>query len=346
MSDTATGHTGEDALAILAERGWDALVAETPHPDPTRRAAWMTAWREQRSPAGQALAITVQRDGALVAAAPLVITNGGSLSRVRLLGADGPWFNLEPPARDDAARKALFSAMRDLPGDLLMLEGIEQEGASASCARELLPSGPVVPTSDGFRLTIAEPPKSMRKRRKEVRRGLRRAEDAGRPLSSAAYRGAEVLPRLDGLLDFHAEHFDRDGVNGLAGEEARPFTRHALGDLTSDDLRLIEVRDHEAQLVAFDIAIVSGSYAASYAGALDRASGLPNLGWISVMALIDSLELEGVEIVDFGAESEAYKGLIAREVPLCRVYAPISRRGRFALFARRARGLLRHGEGS
>ncbi|MDH3225889.1 MAG: GNAT family N-acetyltransferase [Thermoleophilia bacterium] len=341
----ATVHTGTDALAALAERGWDALLAESAHPDPTRRAAWMTAWRERLSPEGEAVAITVERDGELVAGAPLVVTNGGSLSRVRLLGADGPWFNLEPLARDSAARRALFAAMRDLPGDVLILEGIERDGASAKCARGVLPRGPVVATPDGFRLAIADPPKSMRKRRKEVRRGLRRAEDAGRPLATEAYRGQEVLPRLDDLLDFHAAHFDRGGVNGLAGDEARPFTRHALGELSTDALRLIEVRDRDRDLVAFDITIVNGTYAAAYTGALDRASGLPNLGWISVMALIESLEQEGIQIVDFGASSDAYKGLIAREVPLCRVYAPISARGRLALFALRLRGLLWRGEG-
>jgi CelD/BcsL family acetyltransferase involved in cellulose biosynthesis len=305
----------------------------------------MSAWREWRSPEGLPVAVTVERDGELVAGAPLVMINGGPVARVRLLGADGPWFNLEPPARDEAARRALFQAMRQVPGDVLMLEGIERDGQSAALAREILPRGPVVPTADGFRLAIADPPKSMRKRRKEVRRGLRRAADAGRALSSQAYRGREVLPRLDDLLDFHAAHFDREGVNGLAGEEARPFTRHALAELSADALRLVEVRDHEGELVAFDIAIVSGTYAASYTGALDRGSGLPNLGWISVMALIECLDEEGIEVVDFGAESEAYKGLIAREVPLCRVYVPISARGRAALVARRLLSLLRRGEG-
>jgi CelD/BcsL family acetyltransferase involved in cellulose biosynthesis len=338
--DSATVHTGESALDVLREEGWDELLAAAPSPDPTRRAGWLEAWHRHRNPEARAAVVAVRRDGELVAALPLILSNGGGLRRARHLGADGPWMSLEPPSRDAEARRRLFAALVEVPADLVILDGLEAEGAVA--ARDVLPGAHGVSAGPGFRLHVDSPPRSMRKRRKEVRRGLRRAEDAGRPLSTRAFSGAaEVVPRLDAIMDFHARHFDRDPPNGFAGPEAREFTRRALGGVCADDLRLVEVRDHEDRLVAFDLAIVSGEYASSYSGALDRESGLPNLGWISVLALIESLAEEGVKVVDFGPESAGYKSLIADPVPFERLYAPLTAKGRAALAARRAKTWLR-----
>ena len=147
--------------------------------------------------------------------------------------------------------------------------------------------------------------------------------------------------RLDDLLDFHAIHFDRDEENGFAGPDARPFTTMALADICRDDLRLVEVRDHEGALVAFDLAIVAGGYAISYSGGLDRESGLPNLGWISVMAILEDLEGEGVEVVDFGPNSAGYKSLIADPAAFEQLYVPLTARARVALVLHRALGAAR-----
>lgn len=65
------------------------------------------------------------------------------------------------------------------------------------------------------------------------------------------------------------------------------------------------------------------------------------LGWISMLAMVDALGAEGVEIVDFGPGPAPYKNLISRAVPLVRVTAPLSRRGRVVLSAHRAVGAVR-----
>ena len=186
--DTAVIHTGEQALRALQGGQWDRLRADAPHPDPTRSGAWISAWWEHGAREGEPAVVVVERAGEWVAALPLELYRSGPLRRARHLGSDGPWMNLEPPARDDDARRALLGALSDVEVDLVTLDGVEVDGPTAVAA-EQVSSLRRVTSNPGFRLEIASPPRSMRKRRKEVRRGLRRAEDAGRPLSTESFRG-------------------------------------------------------------------------------------------------------------------------------------------------------------
>lgn len=345
---TATAHpvprvvrcTGAAALDRLAEAGWNDLVATRPPADPLRRTAWLEVWLREAAGTVEPRAVVIDRDGEVVAAAALECTRRGGMDVVRNLGQGDAWFQIAPPAVDHTALHALLAQIAEEPGDILMLDGCPADADTVATLRAAIP-GVRITEHETWRLEIADPPRSVRKRRKEARRAVRRAAEQGTEMHLEWITDwAEIGPRLGGLLDFHARHFPGDGPNLLAGPGVRRrFAEAAIPALGAEGrARLVEVRSGEGDLLAWDLAFRGdGASAVAYAGAFDRSrEDLMTLGWISMLHMIERLEEEGVELVDFGPGPAPYKDLISRSVPLVRAVAPLSLKGRAALAAHRA----------
>ncbi len=336
---------GDEVLRDLAEAGWDGLVGARPLSDPLRRMAWLDAWRTEAGQGVEPRCVIVDRGTATVAAAPLEAVSRGGLRIVRHLGHADAWFDIEPPAVDDAARTALLRAVSEEPGDILLLDGLSADEDGVAVLRAAIPEVRLEPT-ETWRLTLADPPRSLRKRRKEAGRATRRAADRGVTFSqSSSADWSYIGPRLGRLLDFHAANFPGDGPNLLAGVGIRRrFAERAIAAVGAEGrARLTEICVEGGPLVAWDLALVGdGAGAVAYAGAFDRSrEDLTALGWISMLAMIEALGDEGVEVLDFGPGPAPYKDLISRAVPLVRAVAPLSRRGRLALGIHRAVGAVR-----
>ncbi len=337
--------SGDRVLADLSDAGWDDLVGRRPVADPLRRIAWLEAWRREAGRDVEPRCIIIDRGGETVAASPLETVSRGGLRIVRHLGHADAWFDIEPPAEDAAARAALLSAMAAEPGDILLLDGLCADEDAVEALRAQIPHVRLTPT-ETWRLTLSDPPRSLRKRRKEAGRAARRAADRGITLSHAwSADWSYIGPRLGTLLDFHVAHFPGDGPNLLAGAGLRRrFAERAIAAMGAEGrARLIEVSIEGGPLVAWDLALVGdGGGAVAYAGAFDRSrEDLMTLGWISMLAMVEALGEEGVETVDFGPGPAPYKDLISRAVPMVRATAPLSRRGHVALGLHRAVRALR-----
>ncbi|MCC6832422.1 MAG: GNAT family N-acetyltransferase [Thermoleophilia bacterium] len=334
--------TGAAALDRLAEAGWDDLLTSRPPADPLRRIAWLEVWLREAAGAVEPRAVIVDRDGAVVAAAALERTRRGGMDIVRNLGQGDAWFQIAPPALDHAALHALLAQIAEEPGDILMLDGCPADPDTVATLTAAIPGVRITP-HETWRLVIADPPRSVRKRRKEARRAVRRAAEQGTEMHLEwTTRWADIGPRIGGLLDFHARHFPGEGPNLLAGPGVRrAFTEAAIPALGAEGrARLVEVRSGDGELLAWDLAFRGdGASAVAYAGAFDRSrEDLMTLGWISMLHMVERLEQEGVEVVDFGPGPAPYKDLISRSVPLVRAVAPLSLKGRAALAAHRAVG--------
>ncbi len=338
---TVTRTAGPEALRALAAAGWDDLVGGMSPADPLRRIAWLEVWLREAAAGAQPRALVVERDGVTVGAAALESHRRGGLRVVRHLGQGDAWFHIQPPAIDDAAFAELLAAIAREQGDILMLDGLPAGPETEALLRSTLP-GVRLEAAETWRLTIADPPRSVRKRRKEAGRARRRAAERGVTMSvDWTTDWAAIEPRLGDLLDFHAANFPGDGPNLLAGAGARRrFAETAIPALGAEGrARLSEVRG-DGRLLAWDLAFVGdGGSAVAYAGAFDRSrEDLMMLGWISMLGMVEALAAEGVEVVDFGPGPAPYKDLISRSVPLVRAIAPLSPLGRVALTAHRAAG--------
>ena len=331
--------SGGMALERLTGAGWDRLVAARPPADPLRRIAWLGAWLAEAGHGVEPGCVIVDRGRVPVAAAPLETVSRGGLRMVRHLGQGDAWFHIEPPAADDAARHTLLAAIAAEPGDILVLDGFGADEGTLAALRSAIPRVRLS-LGETWRLTISEPPRALRKRRKEAGRAMRRAAERGVSLSTHwSTDWSAIAPRIGALLDFHAAHFPGEGVNLLAAPGTRRrLAERAIAAMGAEGrVRLAEVRVEGGSLVAWDLAFVGeGGSAVAYAGAFDRArEDLMTLGWISMLSMVEALREEGVEIVDFGPGPAPYKNLISSSVPLVRATAPLSRRGQAALGAHR-----------
>jgi uncharacterized protein YukE len=335
--------SGRAALAALAEAGWDRLLEDSGRRDATRRMAALARPDPFSSPR-RARAITVRRDGRVVAAAALTLRREGGLVVVRHHGPMPFAFDLEPPARDDAARDALAGALLDQGGDVLALEELPPEGGIAAALRRREPRVALLDAGNAYTVDLRRPPASLRRRRRQAAQHARRAEAGGLPLT-ARYRSAwhEIEPRLDEALDLLRRSWTgraADRYTGTAeGRRAMRELVHALG--AEGRVRLAEVRADE-QLAAFHIAFAWAPGAVLFKTAFDRRlPGLPGLGWRSLLTALDGLAEEGIAWAGLGSGGDEYKRHAAAPHPLVTVRAPLSPGGAAYLGLARAHRRLR-----
>ena len=331
---------GAGALTELEAAGWDTLLGRAGARDPLRR----TAVLRLAAPAGQRAArpraVTVTRDDQIVAAAALGVRRERGLVTVRHMGHSENWFDLEPPALDGAARRALADALVRQRGDLLVLEDLAADGPLVSEVRRVRPDADLLPGPLTFRIATGSLRERTSGRRREAGRLARRAAERGTPLGVTCTASWPIIERqLDALLDFQAQawvHRDPDAFTGTPS--GRAFVRSAVAAMGAENRARLTCVDVGGRLAAFHLSLVWGTRAVVYKTAFDRGfAGLPGLGWASLLATADSLASEGVRTIDLGAWGGAFKSHIADAEPTVCVRLALSPIGRAYLGAARAK---------
>jgi hypothetical protein len=331
---------GPAALAALAQAGWDDLLARAGGRDPLRRSAVLTL----PDPAGERDAVPrlvlVERDGRPVAGAALGVGRERGLVTIRHLGHAPNWFDPEPPAEDEEARDALARALLEQPGDLLVLEELAEEGPLVQAVSRLRPDAQLIPGPWTFRVATGVRRPRLATRRREARRLSRRAADRGTPLrvTATADWGA-IEAQLDELLELQAGAWrgrDPDAFTGTP--EGLAFVRRAAGALGREGRARLTRADVGERLGAFHLAFVWGTRAVVYKTAFERElTGLPGLGWCSLLALVDRLGAEGVRQIDLGPWGDDYKSHVADAEATLTLRLPLSPVGRIYLLAAAAK---------
>lgn len=338
---TAPAAIGDPTLRHLAAEGWDELLYARPAPDPCRSIDWLDAWAASERAGAPPVAHTIRRGGELAAAMALEVRRRNGVTLIKDYAAAGPWFDLEPPARDPDCLMELLEGLRRQRGDVLVLDGIVSGSSYHAAVQAAFPYGTFVPITDGYCVGIESPTRRLTKRRADVRRGMRRAAERGRPLDrTMLHEWTAIAPHIDEVLDFHATHLAASGVNHFAGPGMyRRFTRQALARMGAREaLRLTTVRQG-GTLVALDVIIVAGRHAVALTRAFDRTVDVASLGWSATVASLDFLAHEGVGTLDLGpGEKDSYKRFIVEGVDRVKVVVPLSLRGRAAVGARRVLG--------
>lgn len=322
---------GEAAVGALEAAGWDGLLDRAGHRDPLRRCAVLRipGPTAPRSPTGRALLI--ERGGRVIAAAALAVARERGLRTVRHMGSSQNWFEPEPPALGDGARRALAQALVSQPGDLLLLEEITARSPLVSALRELRPDAELIPGPWSYRVTPGESGSGLAGRRREAGRLARRAADRGTPLRlTSTAQWSVIAPQLDEVLGLQARAWEGRGGDVFTGSPGgRAFVRAAIRAVGAEDRARLTRIDVDGALAAFHLSFVWGTSAVVYKTAFDRGlRGLPGLGWASLLATVDLLSFEGVHSIDLGPWGGSYKSHIAEPVPMVTVRVALSTAGR------------------
>lgn len=320
---------------------WDGLLERAHHPDPLRRSSYLRAWLEFIGVDVTPLVVGVRRRGDLIAGAVLVGSRRRGLRITRQIGSSGDLAQPELPAVDDAARAALNDALRGLRADLLVLEGLDEAGATIAGLRESgLPFRLEDPVSR-HRLVVADRNRRLRERDKRVRKLIRSLARSEREARTLVIRDpSEMVARLPALLDFQARHWAGDQAeNQLAGPGLRrAFSERALSALAREGrLWNAEFRVDD-RLAAFQLVAIGERSALLYNGAYDRSDAqLSGAGWASMLAAADAVEEAQIPQLDTGPGDFDYKRAFGEPIASSTAYVPISLLGRAAMRVRSMR---------
>jgi CelD/BcsL family acetyltransferase involved in cellulose biosynthesis len=230
-------HLLTDVRSSVGELGpaWDALVDASPRPSP-----FLCAWWLEAVAAGTPTFVIVFEDGNLIGGLPLTVDRRRAVRRYRMVtaGIEHGLDLVAAPGREDAVAGAV-RAWLDRPGDRLVnLIGVRPDGALVGCAPttarvDKLESAPwfeVPPTFDDY---LASRP---RKLRQEIRRVLRRLDEAG-----VRYRVVDDSDAERALANFERLHRQRWGARSVFLASLGPFAAAARAGAARGEVRFHEV---------------------------------------------------------------------------------------------------------
>ena len=260
-------HEGVDVLQSRGDE-WDELLASRPLPDATRSAGWLAAWwqtfgapRRGRSPA----IVIVEEDGRMVGGAPMMLERFARGPTVlRHLGRSPHWFDPTPlarPGREDAIA-AVGAAIAGLPADFVVLEDLVAGTRELELLHRAMPGSRVCEQGEARHRYHADAPPDLRRRRREARRLVRRAEEAGLRIEIDVTAGRDaVLAQLDEAVDLvHRVWRRRGDASGVTGSAGRAYFHRALAALGPSEATMSSVRA-DGRLVAFHVAVHLGGLA-------------------------------------------------------------------------------------
>lgn len=279
-----------DARSLAAiEADWWRLWHVAPGATPFQSPAWLMPWWDSFAP-GDLCAVTVRREGRLVALAPVYLEDGAHGRRLLPLGISlSDYLDvLVDPAEEAWAGAALGDAALGCgPWETWSLEHLEPEAA----ALRLVP-----PAGCGARerrqdtcpvLRIGEVPSA---KRRKIRMAAHRAERRG----GAAFDEADA-GGLDAMLGrIFALHTERRRADGLFSDpRVEPFLRRALAGLMA------------AGLLRAYLLTVGGEVAGGYCGFRHRDRAYAYLGGFAERFAAES---PGTLLIDHAMAEAAQEG--------------------------------------
>jgi CelD/BcsL family acetyltransferase involved in cellulose biosynthesis len=293
---------------------WAALAARLPRPLPFDRPAWHETWWSRFGGARTPLYLAIEADGDLAAVLPL-LRDGDTLA---LAGdpeiCDYTRFPaaVEPsPALLDAALTAVDALdwrtvhLWGLPEDSPALAPIAAWGAARGYRVEedfeaVCPRLPLPADWDGYLASLTK------KDRHELKRKLRRLEEAGTGLAFRALSDPEAVA---GVLDafFHLHRVSRHDKAEFMSPAMEGFFREMAVRLAAEDAVRLFLVELNGGPVAALLAFLSGDELLLYNSGYDPAYAHASVGLISKALTLRWAIESGLRTFDFLRGAEPYK---------------------------------------
>jgi CelD/BcsL family acetyltransferase involved in cellulose biosynthesis len=342
--------SSESAFAELGPV-WDDLVRAMPRPSPFLLHSWLVEWYRHYGRGSELAVHAAFRDGALVAALPLVRTPWRGLRVSRFLGGQQSSLAdlLLEPAEPEATGAALIAEARHAH-DFAELFGLGAESriARIADANELhlfkRADGPVLDLTDDWEALYNA--KVSAKRRSNYRRRLRQLEGRGKVEFGSARTPTELEAVLPDAFRLHTLRWAGlpDG-SGFATASGVEFHRAALAALADQGFVRVSTMTFEGRLVAFALAFALAGRLYAYRTAFDPSFGRYSPGLLTVHSLLASACREGLQRVEFLGAADTFKLELADRLEPLHVGIGLagSARGRAVVTARTRFRQLREG---
>jgi CelD/BcsL family acetyltransferase involved in cellulose biosynthesis len=317
--------TVTDAASFDALRpDWDRLVQAMPRPSPFMLHGWLSEWWRHYGH-GRTLAVrTAWRDGALIAAAPLLVRTRLGVEVTSLLGGDQSALGdvLLGPDEDDSLARTVLGADATEPG-YLDAQGIPRGSRLATALGPNVEvvervEAPVLDLHDGWDAVYGSHTSS--KKRNLHRRRRRQLSELGR-LELVVARDPEALvPALEDAFRLHALRWEgRPDGSDFASERGRAFQRAALLRLAELDIARIVLLRLDERAIAFHYYFAFEGRMIVHRLGFDPALARFSPGVVNTLDTIESAASEGLTQVEYLGGAERYKVELAdRFDPLCR----------------------------
>jgi CelD/BcsL family acetyltransferase involved in cellulose biosynthesis len=309
---------------------------------PMEQFAWVRSCAATLSPSEKLEVTTLWRGGRLVAAAPMVLSKRRGIPRLNQLGVDRHYEPMDMLYVDDAARDALIASLAEYGGPFALgrvredsptIEAIQKHFAGNAHVQLRPQIGyPYIDLDDSWR----DPEQKLSaKRRSDLRRAHRRAEEAG-PVTTEIITPAPQ--EVDALLSeaFAVEMKSWKGKDGTAmacDESEAMFCRaYARAACHHGVLRLCFLRIGGVA-AAMHIAMVHGGGFWLLKIGYDESFARCSPGMLLIQESIAYAAREGLKTYEFLGKSEAWIEMWSRTIRPCtavRVY-PYGSRGMAAL---------------
>ena len=328
---------GESCRSLFDDR-WDDLVRRQPLPNPTLSATWLrhlVEWEE-----GRPVAIVVEQDGALVAAAAFGLYRPAGRvgpTFARWLGDHRQWCSSELLVDPDvpAAAEVVLDALLGL-ADVVHLPAAEH-GPAHEALRARVPWLTELPGAEGWIAPVPPPrmEEAMARFGRDCRRAARRGAEVTIRLASSRN---EVEAALERLFVVHAERWRLRGgeIPRFSTTEAhRNWYRRVIAALAERGEVLIAEVLEDGELFSADLGFVAGRGGMVHTTAVRLGGKLKEPGRAAQLHLCRALEEAGVQAVDMGwgacEPGSPKSGLGPTRVVVKRLLAARSRRSQRAL---------------
>jgi CelD/BcsL family acetyltransferase involved in cellulose biosynthesis len=281
----------------------------------------MARWRHYAGKGAVAI-LCARRDGALVAALPLVIKRERMARLARLLsgwyaGQDLPLAHEEPLS----TAEQLLSRARELPLDLMYVSGLEPGacvGAALETAGEALREAdmgvPTITIEHSWERTYAH--NTTSKTRSLHKRRWRQLAQIGSLEVELARSREELELALEEALRLHRLRWHgRDGdASDFATARGSQFQRDVVRLLARTDTARIVLLRLDGRAIAFHYYFVLAGVMFVHRLAFDPEFDKQSPGLLTTLRAIELAAAEGATRVDFGRGEERYKLQLADEV--------------------------------
>jgi len=278
----------------------------------------LARWRHYAG-TGSVAILCARREGALVAALPLLIKRESMARVAKLLcgsfaGTDLALARAEPLS----TAEQLLSHARELPLDFLRLHGLKPGaciGAALEAAGETLKEeeigAPALTIEHSWEQTYAR--NTTSKTRSLHRRRWRQLAEIGSLDVQLARSREELEPAIDEALHLHRLRWreNPDDYTDLTTARGSEFQREVVRVLAPTDTARIALLRLDGRAIAFHYYFVLEGTMFVHRLAFDPEFGEHSPGLLTTLRAIELAAAEGATSVDFGRGEERYKAQLA-----------------------------------